>query len=439
MSVQELCGLKAQEITSKIMEQNGSNEFQKSEAIENAYKSAVASYDATLAANRGITTDEVEASQVAFTSSVTASSIASVTSTLILITIVSNTSLLLLDKINYNSDINIRETFNYYWNLYPDLFGKIQILYTDIDENGNPISDNKIIIENNIKYLNEYYNKGYRVFVGFDRSTVLAGVLPWFKNTGLEAKGISLTSSAGSLDIPKPVYRLQNNDNETINSLKFILNDASKIYYIYSEGEVASISILLYLEKLYPNKIIPYPVKVDSSNLTLPNIKELQSLNDESRTNPMYIFINSQENDFLNLFNDSYPMPNSTYDILLSNLAIINETSKNALVNKYNYLFNISFSTSQLYRDGLKDVNINFSTFVPNALLLINNLAINGNILTLPSHNSILEFNENNDIKYFTFLNTIYSKDEKNEYYYKDFFYSVYDPIVGKQLFYVNN
>ena len=98
----------------------------------------------------------------------------------------------------------------------------------------------------------------------------------------------------------------------------------------------------------------------------------------------------------------------------------------------------ISFSTSQLFRDGLDNLKTNFSTYVPNALLLINKLAINGNIATLPAHNSILEFNENNDIKYFTFLNLIYSKDDKGEYYYKEKFYSVYDPIVGKKIFYVS-
>jgi hypothetical protein len=99
----------------------------------------------------------------------------------------------------------------------------------------------------------------------------------------------------------------------------------------------------------------------------------------------------------------------------------------------------VSFSTSQLFRDGLDNLKDFFSPYVPNALLLINKLAINGNITTLPAHNSLLEFNENNDLKYYTFLNTIYSKHDKGNYYYKEDFYSIYDPIVGKQIFYVNN
>jgi hypothetical protein len=153
----------------------------------------------------------------------------------------------------------------------------------------------------------------------------------------------------------------------------------------------------------------------------------------------MYLFINSNQSDFLNLFNDSYPMPITTYDILLSDLPQINESSKNGLVNKYNYLEGVSFSTSKLFRDGINALTTNFSTYVPNALLLINNLNVNGNITTLPAHNSILQFNENNDIKYFTFLNSIYSKDDKGDFFYKEEFYSVDDPIIGKQLFNVNN
>ena len=436
MSIQEQCGLKAQEVTSNIMSQNGSNAFQKSEAINNAYSSAVASYDATLAANKGITNNIEEATEAAFTSSVTASSVASVTSTLILNTIVSNTSIYLAQKFSFEE--SIIKTFNYYWNKYPDLFGKIQIVYTDVDENGNPVTDNAKIIKNNIKYLDIYYNKGYRLFIGFNRSSILTGVLQWFETIGTKAKGISLTSSSSSLNFQKPIYRLEITNNNLLDSVNVKLNNASKIYYIYSDGEIAAISFLQSLELLYPGKIIPYPVKPDSSNLILSSIQNLYKNVDEKSVSLMYLFVGTQQTDFVNLFNDDFPMPNSTYDILKVGYPLIKETSKNALVNKYNFLNNISFSTSKLFRDGLKELETNFSPYVPNALLLINKLVVNGDIKILASHNSILEFNENNDIKYFTFLNSVYSKDDKGTYYYKEDFYSVYDPIVGKQIFYVN-
>ena len=353
-------------------------------------------------------------------------------------TFVSNTSLILAQK-GLVLDINNVTTFNYYWNKYPELFGKIQIVYTNVDENGNTITNNAKIIENNIKYLNEYYNKGYTLFIGFSLSTILSGVLPWFNTVGTKAKGISLNSSANSLNFPKPVYRLQVDDNKVIDSLSFILTNASKIYYIYSENQLAAKDVLLYLELLYSGKIILYSVKTDSSNLTLQNIQNLYKDSDKDSVSIMYLFIETQNSDFVNVFNDSYPMPTSTFDVLLLSYPVINEASKNALVNKYNFLENVSFSTSKLFRNGLDDLKELFSPYVPNALLLINKLAVEGDVTTLPSHNSILEFNENNDIKYFTILNTIYSKTNNGEYFYKPDFYSVFDPIVGKQIFYVND
>jgi len=427
----------ASQIAGNIVRQQNGPLFQVVEASNTAFVSDIAAYDATLAATNAITSNIDLANVSTFTSCITASATSAVNVTTT--PNVSNTNLLLLQPFVNDSEITIIQTFNYYWDKYPELFERIQIVYTDIDENGNLTEDTKIIIENNIKYLNEYYNKGYRFFIGFNTSTILAGVLPWFKNIGTEAKGISLNSSAISLDIPKPIYRLQISDNKLVDSLNFILTDASKIYYIYSDNNIATKNLLLYLEKLYPNRVIPYPVNIDSSNLTIQDIQKYYGIVDNKSVSIMCLFVNTQLSDFLNLFNDSYPMPNSTYDIATNPQPLINETSKNALVNKYNVLNNISFSTSQLFRNGLKDINVNFSTYVPNALLLINNNCFDQNINSLPSENSILEFNENNDIKYFTFLNIIYSKDDKGIYYYKEYFYSVYDPVVGKKIFYVNN
>jgi hypothetical protein len=427
----------ASEIAGNIVKQNNGLKYQVVEASYTALAADIAAYDATLAATTTITSNKDLAEVSTFTSCVTAS----VTSAVNVVTTpnVSNKTLLLLQPFVNDSDKTIIKTFNYYWDKYPELFERIQIIYTDIDENGNPTFDSNIIIQNNIKYLNEYYNKGYRLFVGFNTSTILAGVLPWFNTIGKEAQGISLNSSSISLDIPKPIYRLQVCDNKLLDSLNFILTDASKIYYIFSGDELATKYSLEYLETLYPGKIIPYPVNPDSSNLTLENIKEYYKNVDSKSVSIMCLYVNSQATDFLNLFNDSYPMPTSTYDTATNPVLVINETSKNALVNKYNPLINISFSTSELFRDGLKYVNVDFSAYVPNALLLINNICLTENINSLPSNNSVLEFNKNNDIKYFTFLSNIYSKDDKGNYYYKEYFYSVYDPIVGKQLFYLNN
>jgi hypothetical protein len=435
MSKEESAKLAA-EIAGNIVEKENGPEYQVVEASYTALAADIAAYDATLASTNAITSNTDLAKVSTFTSCVTASAISAVNVTTT--PNVSNKTLLLLQPFSYTIDDYLQITFNYYWDKYPELFERIQIVYTDIDENGNPTIDNKIIIKNNIKYLNEYYNKGYRVFVGFSTSNILREVLPWFNTIGIEAKGISLESSASSLDIPKPIYRLQSNDNNLVNSYNFILSKASKIYYVFSEAQLASTDVLKYLEELYPGKVSPYPVKINSSNLTRQDIQNFYGVVDDNSVSIMFLYINTQQSDFLNLFNDSYPMPTPTYDFLLNIPQKINETSKNALVNKYNLINETSFSTSELFRDGLKDLNIKFSKYVPNALLLINNFCLEQNIDSLPANNSILEFNKNNDIKYFTYLNTIYSKDDKGIYYYKEDFYSVYDPIVGKQTFYVN-
>ena len=350
---------------------------------------------------------------------------------------VSDTSLLLLEK-NTQVDSSIEQTFKYYWNKYSNSFATIQIVYTNVDENGNIINDFGTIIENNIKYLNEYYNKGYRIFIGFQTSQLEKAVLPWFTTVGLEAKGISLNSNSVNLEFPKPIYNLQVTGTSLLEVALTIFNKPnSTIYVVYSEYLVDK-SIIDIFTFYFPGRSYFFPVNLDSSNLTLDNIKEFYKNSDSNSITSLLLVLNEQRDTFLNLFKDSYPMSTPTYDALTIGLPIISESSKNALVNKYNYIDNISFSTSELFREGLDNLKNLFFINVPNALLLINKLAINGNIKTLPAHNSILQFDENSNIPYYTLLDTIYSKTDEGEYYYKQVFYAVYDPFVGKQTFYLN-
>ena len=353
-------------------------------------------------------------------------------------TFVSNTSLLLLEKININKGTT--STFNYYWDLYPDLFGKIQIIDTTIDKGtGQILTDNDKIIENNIAYLNEYYNKGYRLFIGFSRSTILKGILPWFTTIGTKAKGISLSSSASSLNFPKPIYRLQPDDLNLLYSIEDKLQSSSKIYYFYSGNEESSLSILNFLMNNYEDKLKIYPVFSNEIDLTEDKVQNFYKGADNNSITVLNLVVNANRNYFLQLFTKDYPLPNSTYDtggFAVPDIKIINV----GIVNKYNHLNYISFSTSKLFRDGYNDlIKTAFVTQIPNALLLINKLAVDGDVTTLPSHNSILEFNENNDLKYYTILSSVCSKNSNGEYFYKPDFYSVSDPIVGNQIFYVNN
>ena len=114
-------------------------------------------------------------------------------------------------------------------------------------------------------------------------------------------------------------------------------------------------------------------------------------------------------------------MPNNNYDISISPI-IINENAKPGIVNKYFVLSFPSLSTSLMFREGLEDLNENFISAVPNALLLQNFLITYGKsqINTISAQNDILEFDENNDLKYFSVLTVIYSLND-NIYSFENF------------------
>ena len=426
MSSQEKAAQLSSQIAYKtVLEENGTL-VQCGEASSIAYASAEASYPATFAATE-------QDAEVSFVSTVSASSISGVLGATMTNTIVSNKSLLLLE-LSYgyvSGDTSMKQTFEYYCNLYPNLFGKIQIIDSSIDiHTGQVITNNEGIIKNNIAILEEYYNKGYSLFIGFGTSTILKGVLPWFNEHPL-AKGISLTSTSDSLSFPKSVYRFIT-ISKYISSLAEIFQQSNIIYYVYSANEVNSATVLKLLNTLYPNKVKSFAAEPDSSNLTLQNIEDFyQGATDEDSTF-MLLFVNNQQNTFLNLFSSDYVMPTNTYDVLTNGVPIISDISKPGIVNKYYRLSVISLSTSILYRQGLQDLKENFLPNVPNALLLINALSTNSSLSSLPGENSVLEFDENNDIKYYTIAFFLYSQDEQQNYFFKKYSYYCYDPIAGQ-------
>lgn len=84
-------------------------------------------------------------------------------------------------------------TFKYYWDKkkYPSLPFK-----------PFPIVNTGGLIDKTLILLDKYYAKGFRLFVGFNRSPILVNVLDWFNNHP-DAIGISVNSIANSLAIKK--------------------------------------------------------------------------------------------------------------------------------------------------------------------------------------------------------------------------------------------
>lgn len=88
------------------------------------------------------------------------------------------------------------------------IFDKLSLNY--------PIFDTEGQVEKTIEILDELYEEGYKIFIGFSRSSLLENVLDWF-NTHTDTWGISLTSTAPDLSIPKRVFRMTPPDNLILN------------------------------------------------------------------------------------------------------------------------------------------------------------------------------------------------------------------------------
>jgi len=325
------------------------------------------------------------------------------------------------------------DTLNYYWNTYPSEFSRYLIIPSDVNINtGVTLTTNSEIIANNIAFLNRFYNLGCRLFVGFSRSTILTGVLDWFNNHP-DARGISLASSSPTLNIPKLVYRLQPSDRAIVDSISTYLTAARYIYYLYSSPEVASSALLSYLNITYPGKIKPYPVSSDA-DLTNPLISTYFAGYNSSDVSVIYLFNGTQQQKYLDLFTTINPLPVTTYDIANSGIPLL--PLPEAVLN-YNYMSYQSLSTSLLFRNGLNALGNSFANAVPNCLLMINNCSkyVEGvsplvNINTISSHNSILQFDENKDILYYSILNQGYVYNG-TIYVFSNKFMYFNDPIIG--------
>jgi hypothetical protein len=404
------------EIAASIVREQGGNSIQIQEAAESATIAAAASYPATLAATNGVTDNKIDAEIASFTATVTASSISGVNTVNAPSTLVSSKTVYFNGTENPSNSLPPKN-FKYYWSNYPELFPEFPIVYYKFDENGNIIKDYNATIANVLKLLDEYYAKGYRIFIGFN-STEIKSILSWFQ-AHPDTKGISLFSSDDSLSVPKNIYRLQPPDSSILNSLTFKLDKARTIYYFYLKNSVYGTSILKELELKYGNKLKSFVVNSPSQdNLTEENLKKFYT--GATSEDISLVYIGTIKN-YLDLFNSTtFPMVTPTYGINVgSNNVTVNDSptgitveSANAIAGKYHYLDFISLDTSPLFRKALEDLTVsNFVSSVPNCLLMVNYLARDLNILSIPAYNSILEFNENNDLKYYTVSNFLFVKD----------------------------
>jgi hypothetical protein len=233
-----------------------------------------------------------------------------------------------------SNDVTVKNTFQYYWNNYSQEFLKFPI----VDTGGN--------IDKTTKLLEKYYNLGYRYFVGFSRSTIVSAELEWF-NMHADAIGISPTSTAPVLNIPKNIYRITATDNYIIEPILPKLYESQTVYYIYSEDEVATLNILFILENDNNIKNLK-TFAVNSTNMTLENMKLF--LDGSTEFDSIVLYIINNRDTYIDLYSKGLTFPGQQYDILGITSPIIPEGAVAELTNKYNIIVFKGVQTSKLWR-----------------------------------------------------------------------------------------
>ena len=217
------------------------------------------------------------------------------------------------------------------------------------------------------------------------------------------------------------------NDDYILDSVLPELETSTKVYYIYSEDEIAAKYIL---EKLKVNpiispKLLDFPVKSDYSNLTVENIQSLFENPNESQSILLYVF---EQDKYINLYNEGLTFPGQQYDIQGIQPPLIIGEAAIQLNNKYNVSSFKGTNTSILWRKGYNSLGSNnYSNISLNILNSINILSLKENIENINSNFGVLQFDPiSRDILYPSFLVEIFKNGK-----YNNLFLSVDDPELG--------
>lgn len=321
-------------------------------------------------------------------------------------------------------DNTLKTTFEYY--------------FTNSEEfKSFPIIDTEGNLEKTLQLLDLYYGLGYRIFIGFDRSSILEKVKPWF-DAHPKAIGISPNSTSPTLDIPKNIYRILPSSTkigENVTLSPYLVT-RRKIYYVYSEGQTTSEFVLaLLLSPISPikNKIVPIPILSDSSNIN--NVKTIYLANNYNVLTDAtieFLFVKNQRENFINLFTPEF-LPISTFDISGNSLPLLNDSAKIVWNNFYYSYQNVNVSTSPLWRKGYEELGYYvYNKEAIDVLQLNNNLKKRKSLEELSNYAFVQQFDENKDAKYFSFsgLKFIYDEITKKEEW-KPSSVFVKDPLMG--------
>ena len=314
----------------------------------------------------------------------------------------------------FNFDPNIDfvtvQSYYTYWYLNPD-FIKF------------PMLDYKGDIQLALELLETYYNLGYRIFINaFFSDDILLYYLDWFKNHP-DAIGINDSSISPLLAVPKNFYRIVPVLNQADNFFKYI-NPSRYIYYIYAPGPTSDFYVQ-YMSDLYgADRLKLYPV--DSiDQLTIPLLQ--QFLIDSNDQDVICLYLRPE------WYTTYYDLYNGDLNFLGNQLLFVGAGTDFAPITgdiaqtKLNFklfLSTPSFSNTQpLFNSNSFDGNSNINVF-----LLLKKFEFQLSLDTTPSYVNILQFNEFNDLKYFS--NTI-QQYQKDPDFFIDISIFIKDPLLG--------
>jgi hypothetical protein len=307
--------------------------------------------------------------------------------------------------------------------------------YTDETLPKFPIIQTDATVSDNLRLLDLYYQQGYRYFMGFSRSTICKGVLAWFLSHP-DAIGISLSAGAPSLAIPKNIYRLISNAATLLNPLENNIENATNVYYIYSANEFIGVDFLNVLENdpRTKDKLKSYPV----TSLSSYNVSDLTNFLSGSTSNDIILLGVFDPENYANLYNIGLSFPGNQYGIIgaILDVSLLTGLSATLLSEKYFAVLNTYPNTSLLWRKNYEYIINKYgssaeSRDIPDALKMIQYFLQKRNIQTLPAYSGTLQFDENNDLKYTSYLLSQYVKNGSQQIYVNSSI-TFDDPLLGK-------
>ena len=291
-------------------------------------------------------------------------------------------------------DTSAKKTFEYYWTnkcKYGLPFNKF------------PIYNTEGTVKRNLELLDCLYKCGYRIFVGFSRSSILVEVLDWFKKHP-DAFGISLTSTSRALVIEKNIYRLTPRSNGIqLNLEKNIKNDPTlSIYFIYQADDFFSTN---YLESFKNNPIINERLIVCTFTERITTTTLNAYLVNSKKTD--FIVNGTIDFGFLEVFdNPGYTVLPYIYDAIGSKHPNFTVTQSENLKGQFSYFSYKGVNTAFLWRKGLEDLTNN--SFAPqgfDALQVQTKLSLKQNPNYPQGAAGVLQFDPiTKDRKYFSVL-----------------------------------